>query len=56
MSIKGTRNDCLSFAANEAQLASAVTKVQVVWEVGPLTVKVAELMRTALRTTNLSTE
>lgn len=48
MSIRDTRNDCLGFRANEAQMESAMTEAQFVWEVNRLLVKWAELMRTAL--------
>lgn len=48
-SVKATSDDCLGFGANDAKLTSAVTKVQLVWEVNSLTVK----LETALSTDEL---
>lgn len=43
MSRRGVRNECLGLGANEAKLESDVTRVQLVWEETPLTVKLREL-------------
>ena len=52
MSIEAIRN-CPGFGANEAQMTSAVTKVWFVWEVSPLTTKLAKVMGTASSTNEL---